>query len=94
MFISPPEILSLLEHYKYLVIFPIAIFEGPIIIIITGFLVYLGVLNVFIAYAMLVIADSLGDSLYYCIGKYWGKSRFIRKVGRYIGYDEKSEEYL
>ena len=94
MFISPTEILSLLEHYKYLVIFPIAIVEGPIIIITTGFLVYLGVLNAFIAYTMLVVADSLGDSLYYCVGKYWGKSRFIRKVGRYIGYNEKSEEYL
>jgi membrane-associated protein len=94
MLISPTNILTLLEHYKYFVIFPIAVVEGPIIIIISGFLVYLGYLNAVIAYVLLVVADTIGDSLYYLIGKYWGRSNFIKKIGRYVGYNQKSEELL
>ncbi len=94
MFLSPDHILSILEHYHYWLIFPIAIFEGPIIIIISGFLVYLGVLNVFVAWAMLVVADSIGDSLYYLLGKYWTRLRWIKKLAGFLGYDEKSEKFL
>ncbi len=94
MFLSPDHILSILEHYHYWLIFPIAIFEGPIIIIISGFLVYLGVLKAFIVWAVLVVADTIGDSLYYLLGRYWRKSLWIKKVVGFLGYDEKSEQLL
>lgn len=94
MFLSPSQVMVLLEHYKYLLIFPIAVIEGPIIIIISGFLVYLRHLNFFIAYPVLVMADMIGDSMYYSIGKYWARSIFIRKLGLFLGYDEKSETFL
>ncbi len=94
MFASPAELLSILEHYKYWIIFPIAVFEGPIIIIISGFLVSLGYLNGWIAYLVVIIADMIGDSLYYSIGRFWGKSKFIKRIGKYIGYDEESEKYI
>lgn len=94
MIISPAELLFILENYRYWIIFPIAIFEGPIIIIISGFLIHLGVLNGYIAYLILVVADLIGDSLYYSIGKYWKKTKWIKKVGRFVGYDEKSDEFL
>lgn len=94
MFISPTELLSILEQYRYWIIFPIAIFEGPIIIIISGFLVSLGVLNGVVAYSVLVFADIIGDSIYYAIGRYWGRSKWIKKIGKYIGYDERSEAYI
>ncbi len=94
MLISPSELLAILEHYRYWIIFPIAIFEGPIIIIISGFLVSLGYLNGVIAYAVVVTADIIGDSLYYSLGRFWGKSHFIKKVGKYIGYDESSEKFI
>src|SRR6185295_20205952 len=81
MFISPSDVLGILEHYKYLVIFPIAVIEGPIIIVISGFLVYMGFLNVYVAYVVLVVADTIGDSLYYLVGKYWGRSAWIMKIG-------------
>ncbi|KND47832.1 MAG: DedA family protein [Parcubacteria bacterium C7867-006] len=94
MFISPTEVLAILEHYKYFLIFPIAIIEGPIIIIITGFLVYLGYLNGFVAYSVLVVADIIGDSMYYGIGKLWKKSALVKKWAKIIGYDENSEAFL
>lgn len=94
MFISPSELLAILEHYRYWIIFPIAVFEGPIIIIISGFLVSLGYLNGVIAYAVVIVADMIGDTMYYSIGRFWGKSKWIKKIGKYIGYDESSEKYI
>jgi membrane protein DedA with SNARE-associated domain len=94
MFFSPSELLSLLGQYKYWVIFPIAVVEGPIIMIISGFLVNLGVLNAFIAYSVLVVADVLGDTVYYFIGRYWRKTFWVKKLMSFFGYDETTELYL
>jgi membrane protein DedA with SNARE-associated domain len=94
MFFSPGEILNLLEQYKYFIIFPITVVEGPIIIIVSGFLSYLKILNFYGAFLMLSFADIIGDSLYYLIGRYWRISEKARKFARYFGYDEKSEESL
>lgn len=94
MLISPPELLAILEQYRYWIIFPIAIIEGPIIIIISGFLVSLGYLNGSITYFVVLVADIIGDSMYYSLGRFWGKSKWIKKIGKYIGYDENSEKYI
>lgn len=94
MFISATDVLTILEHYKYFLIFPIAIIEGPIIIIITGFLVFLGYLNAYVALAVLVIADVIGDSMYYTMGRYWKKTPWVRKWAKFLGYDDRSEIFL
>lgn len=94
MFISPAELLVILEKYRYWIIFPIAIFEGPIIIIISGFLVKLGYLNGLIAYTVVVVADIIGDSIYYSIGRFWGTSKFVKKLGSFVGYDDSTEKFL
>ncbi len=86
--------LFLLKHYKYFLIFPVAIVEGPIVILISGFLVYLGVLNPFIVFILLVIADVIGDCLYYTIGRHWRNWRWIKRYTKFIGYNEKSEAFL
>lgn len=70
--------------YKYLVIFPIAVIEGPIITILSGFAASLGYVNLWIAYPVIVVADLVGDSLYYLIGRF-GREKFIIKYGHYIG---------
>lgn len=94
MFISPEQIVVILEHYKYFLIFPIATIEGPIIIIISGFLVSLGFLNGFITYSILITAEIVGDILRYFVGVYWRRSYWIKKYGHFLGYDEKSEIFL
>lgn len=94
MFISPTEVFHILEQYKYFLIFPVAIIEGPIIIIITGFLTFLGYLKIYVALPVLIVADVLGDSMYYTIGKFWKKSDFVKRWARFLGYDESSEVFL
>ncbi len=60
------------------------IVEGPIITVIAGFLSSLGYLNLFMAYAVVVIGDLIGDSIYYSVGR-WGRNFILRRWGRYVG---------
>ena len=53
----------MLSYYKYWLIFPIMVLEGPIITVISGFLVSLGTLNAFVAYPLLFFGDLLGAAL-------------------------------
>ncbi len=92
--LSPEHALALLEHYKYWIIFPIAIVEGPIIMVISGFLVFLGILNPYATYGILVVGDLVGDSIYYTIGRFWRKSVWVKKIGYFIGYNENSEKNI
>ncbi len=94
MFLSPQEALAILEHYKYLVIFPITVIEGPIITVIGGFLVYLGYLDWRLAYFFLVLGDWVGDALHYLLGRYYSKAIWFKKLSKLFGYDERKEKII
>ena len=91
---SLSQLLVLLKSYKYILIFPVAIFEGPIVSVISGFLVSLGFLNGIATYVVLVLGDLVGDSLYYAVGRYWGNSAWAKKVMRPLGYSENTEQII
>lgn len=76
--------LSWLLAYKYWALFPIAVIEGPIITVAAGFLITLGIFNPLIAYVVIVIGDTVGDVLHYCVG-YFGGKHFIERWGKYFG---------
>lgn len=77
------QAIHLLLNYKYLILFPLAILEGPIIVVVAGFLVTLGYMDIFIVYAVALIGDFVGDTTLYGLGR-WGKM-FVHKYGHYIG---------
>jgi membrane-associated protein len=85
---SLTQVVQWLLHYKYFVLFPIMVVEGPIITIIAGFLVSLGHLDVLATYAVLVVGDVTGDSIYYAIGR-WSKGPVFGRWGRFLGLTEK-----
>lgn len=74
------QAIALLTTYRYLIIFPIAFLEGPIISIICGWLVALGTLNVLSVYFLLISANLIGDLFYYALG-YWGGIKLIKRFG-------------
>ena len=82
------HIVYLLSLYKYLILFPLAIVEGPIIAVIAGFLCTSGLLNPFIVYPVIVLGDIIGDSICYSLGR-WGVPGFLRKIGYRIGLNPK-----
>ncbi len=77
--------LELLLTYKYLILMPLAIIEGPIIAVVCGFLVTLKIMNPLLVYVILIIGDIVGDGLIYYIG-YSGK--------RFLKYFKVTEEKL
>jgi len=52
---------SLLLTYKYLILIPLAVVEGPIITVIAGFLITLGYMNIFLVYLIVIAGDLAGD---------------------------------
>jgi membrane-associated protein len=83
------DILSLLTHYKYLILFPLAIVEGPVLAVIAGFLCTEGFLNPFFVFPVIVFGDLIGDSICYSLGR-WGMPRFIRKIAWRMGLHPRS----
>ncbi len=85
------QIFTLLLTYKYAILFPLAIIEGPIISVIAGFLVALGLLNAVFVYGIVVLGDLVGDTLVYSLG-YWGV-RIIHTYGPRFGVTAERLEY-
>lgn len=77
--------------YRYLIIFPLAILEGPILTVVAGFLVTTGALNFFLVYIIVVIGDIIGDAWLYFLGH--SGQRIIRKYGKYIGVSQEKLEW-
>lgn len=83
------QIIQLLSQYKYLILFPLSIVEGPIIAIIVGFLCNGGLMNPLIAYPVIVAGDLVGDSICYGFGRL-GVPKFIKKLARWFGLSEQN----
>jgi membrane protein DedA with SNARE-associated domain len=82
--ISVALITQWLTAYGYAVLFPIVVVEGPIVTVIAGFLASIDVMNLYVAYAIVVVGDLAGDCMYYAFGR-WGGKVFIEKYGHYVG---------
>lgn len=83
------NLLLLLEHYKYLLLFPLAIIEGPFIMMISGFLLKLGYLSLLPTCIVLMAGDFLGDLGWYALGYFWGWP-LVRKFGKFLGITEET----
>lgn len=90
---STTATLALLETYTYFVIFPISIIEGPIIAVLSGFLVSIGVLTWYITAGILILGDLVGDVIYYGLGRF-SEERVLRRWGKYIGVTRKRVEFF
>ena len=93
MFLPLTRIISLIAGYKYWLLFPIAVIEGPIITVIGGFLSSAGVLSFWISYLVIVSGDVVGDALYYALGRFGGMP-LISRYGRYININPERLEYV
>ncbi|MEO9012996.1 MAG: VTT domain-containing protein [Ginsengibacter sp.] len=79
------SIIDLLYRFKYFLLFPLAIVEGPVLAVIAGFLCTTKFLNVFIVYPIIVFGDIIGDSLCYMLGRF-GVPPFLKKILLKLGF--------
>lgn len=84
MFFDLNNVVLWLLNYRYTVLFPILIIEGPIITIIAGFLSSQGIFNIWAVYGLAITGDVAGDIIYYALGR-WGGRRLIERWGRFFG---------
>jgi len=68
--VLPIQLITMLGHYGYWVLIPIAVIEGPAITMVAGALVAAGQMDGVTACILLVLADLVGDLLYYALGRY------------------------
>ena len=85
---SLDQIVQLVIQFKYIILYPIAVLEGPIISIIAGFLVSKGYLGFIITYLLLMAGDLTGDIFYYGVGR-WGGRKLIDRWGPRLGLNPK-----
>jgi membrane protein DedA with SNARE-associated domain len=71
---------NLVSHLTYLGVFIGTFLEGPMVGLLTGFLVKAGFLNFPLAYAAHVFGDLTADFFYYFIG-YQGREKLVKKLG-------------
>jgi membrane protein DedA with SNARE-associated domain len=71
-------VIAWLLAYRYVILFPLVIVEGPIVTILAGFLASLGQLNLLICYPLIVVGDILGDLFMYSQGRWAGKPAVLR----------------
>lgn len=84
---TPDQIVALVDQYKYLILLPFTIFEGPIATVIGGFLASIGVLNFFLVFLISLLGDFLGDSMWWTIGKS-SRSKFLSRLLHRIGMNK------
>lgn len=67
--------------FKYLILFPLAAFEGPVITFIAGFLVSIGLFDLLPALIIILLGDFIPDIIFYFIGR-WGS--YQERVAKYM----------
>src|SRR5690348_3421559 len=76
------QMTALILAYKYWAIVPFALFEAPLMSIVIGFLAATGYLNLYLAFAIVVAGDCVGDTALYIFGR-WGRPWF-EKIGLHL----------
>jgi membrane protein DedA with SNARE-associated domain len=82
------QIFSLVPIFKYPLLSVAAIFEGPLVMMISGAFIRLNLLDFISAYIALMLGDLIGDIVWYCLG-YFGGQRFIARFGKYFSITDK-----
>lgn len=85
------QTIALLLAYKYYILLPLSIIEGPIITVIAGFLSLTHDINPFVIYGVVVVGDLIGDTLLYSLGRWSGNN--ITTYGKYLGVTEERLAY-
>ena len=76
---------ALLLQYRYLILFPLACFEGPIAAFVVGMLAAQGYFSLLLVYPLFVLADIIPDMVYYGLGRYGSRYAFVARNAAKLG---------
>jgi len=87
---AAPFVQSLLT-YRYAIAYPLAIVEGPIVMMVSGFLVRLGFFDFWPIFLVMMAGDLTGDIVWYMVGLHGGRP-FLEKYGHWFSITEENVE--
>lgn len=77
---NPAHLSALIIEYRYWILIPLALVEGPIVAFIAGTLASLNYFNIYILVIIMFVRDLGLDGVWYALG-YWGSAtRFARRM--------------
>lgn len=76
---------QLILTYRYVILVPLALFEGPVVSFTAGILVATGFLDPLVSFAILLLADLVRDVAYYEIGRSGRHRPWVRRFAGRIG---------
>ena len=84
---SPQDITHLIIQYRYWILVPLAIIEGPIVAFISGTLAALGYFNIYVLALFFFLRDMGMDAIYYYTGFFGARTRFAKYMLEKIHID-------
>ena len=76
---------AILLAYRYWILFPIAVIEGPFLALVVGSLSALGYFDPYLAYLVLIFGDFIPDTALYFTGRWGKRAKLLEKYGHKIG---------
>jgi membrane protein DedA with SNARE-associated domain len=85
---SPDQVAHILIEYRYWILIPISLIEGPIVAFVAGTLASLGYFNILALTIYFIVRDVTLDSGYYALGYFGSQTRLAKRVMGRIGVDQ------
>ena len=82
---SLETLVHLIVVYRYWILIPLSVLEGPIVAFVAGTLASLGYFNIYALAVFFFVRDMLMDGGYYALGHFGGRTSLARRFLRYIG---------
>lgn len=79
--------IALILEYRYLILIPLSLIEGPMVAFIAGSLSALGYFSLLLLGIFFLARDIGMDALYYFSGYYGGDTRFAKKILKKLNID-------
>ncbi|MFC2967521.1 DedA family protein [Acidimangrovimonas pyrenivorans] len=77
-------VIHLIQTHGLLLLAPIAVLEGPIVTVIASYLARLGYMDIYAVFVVVVLADLVGDAIFYELGRAGPRflpARWLNRIG-------------
>lgn len=78
-------ITQLILEYRYWILIPLSLIEGPVVAFVAGTLASVGYFNMYFLAALFFVRDVGLDGIYYAVGHFGAKTAFVRRMFVKIG---------
>ena len=82
---SPDYITEIILQYRYWILIPLSLIEGPLVAFVAGTLAAVGYFNMYFLAGLFFIRDVGLDGIYYAVGHFGAQTAFVKRMLAKIG---------